>query len=103
MSRGAHAAEPSWTCPSCHQPAAQPFCGNCGERRLDPHDLTLAGLAHQGVEAVTHADGRIFGTFRALMTRPGALTVAYLNGERRRYLGPIQVFLIANVLFYLLQ
>ena len=37
------------------------------------------------------------------MTRPGALTVAYVQGRRLRYLGPFQLFLLTNVLFFAMQ
>jgi Protein of unknown function (DUF3667) len=92
-----------WTCPNCRQPVELQFCPSCGERRLGPHDLTLSGFAEQAIEAVSHADGRVFRSFRALLTRPGSLTLAYVNGQRKPFVGPIQLFLIANVLFYLLQ
>jgi len=37
------------------------------------------------------------------VTRPGALTVAYVQGRRLRYLGPFQLLLVANVLFFAMQ
>ena len=36
----------------------------------------------------------------SLVARPGALTVAYLDGRRQPYLGPVPLFLMANVLFF---
>ena len=37
------------------------------------------------------------------VARPGALTVAYLQGQRRPYIRPLQLFLIANVLFFAVE
>ena len=37
------------------------------------------------------------------VTRPGALTVAYLRGQRKADLLPFQIFLVANVLFFAIQ
>jgi hypothetical protein len=37
------------------------------------------------------------------VTQPGVLTVAYVRGRRMPYIGPIQLFLIANVLFFAMQ
>jgi hypothetical protein len=34
--------------------------------------------------------------------RPGALTRSYLEGRRKPYVGPIQLFVILNVVFLLL-
>jgi len=38
-----------------------------------------------------------------VVTRPGSLTVAYLNGQRKPYTLPLQLFLVANVLFFAMQ
>jgi hypothetical protein len=37
------------------------------------------------------------------VARPGFLTVAYVQGRRQRYLGPFQLLLVANVLFFAMQ
>jgi len=37
------------------------------------------------------------------VTRPGALTVAYVQGRRVGYLKPLQLFFVANVLFFAMQ
>jgi hypothetical protein len=37
------------------------------------------------------------------VTRPGVLTVAYLDGQRKPYALPLQLFLVANVLFFAMQ
>jgi hypothetical protein len=93
----------TWTCPTCDRPRQEEYCGQCGERALHRHDLTLLGLVEQAVEAVAHVDGRVFRTFTLLMRRPGQLTAAYIRGQRKPLLGPLQVFLIANLVFFALQ
>jgi hypothetical protein len=90
----------TWTCPSCHRDIATPYCPTCGERRRDPRELTLRGLLHQALEALTNIDGRVLRSFRALVTSPGVLTVAFLEGRRKPYLGPVALFLVANVIFF---
>lgn len=67
------------------------------------HDLTLRGLAAQMLHAVSNIDSRLLRSFRCLLTRPGLLTVAYARGQRMPYIGPIQIFLMANVLFFAVQ
>jgi hypothetical protein len=37
------------------------------------------------------------------VTRPGALTTAFVQGRRRSYVGPIQLFFLANVAFFAFQ
>lgn len=90
----------AWTCPSCNLDVSTPYCPGCGERPLRQHELTLRGFLDQLVQAFTSIDGRLIRSFRYLVSRPGFLTVAFLQGRRKAYLGPIQVFLLANVLFF---
>ena len=90
----------TWTCPTCARPCRARYCADCGERALHAHDLTVFGLAEQAVEAVAHVDGRVFQTFRSLMMHPGLLTESYVRGQRKPFLGPLQVFLIANLIFF---
>lgn len=92
-----------WVCPTCAAPAQTPYCATCGERRLRARDINVTGLLGQAVEALTNTDGRLFRTCYALVLRPGELTAAYMRGERKRYIAPFQLFLIANVAFFLAQ
>lgn len=95
-------AEP-WTCPTCGRTATSRWCADCGERPRDPRDLTLPGLALQVLHAFTSLDGKLVQSLRCLVTRPGALTAAYVQGQRARWVGPIQLFLLANVAFFACQ
>lgn len=90
----------TWTCPTCAEPRQSRYCPECGERAPHPHDLSLAGFAEHVVEEFAHVDGRVFRTFRSLLTRPGELTASYVSGRRKPILGPLQVFLIANLIFF---
>ena len=99
---------PQWgkaraTCPTCNEVLAASYCPECGERALHPHDLTLRGLLKQVVQTFTSVDGPLLRSFRCLVTRPGLLTVAYLRGKRKPYTLPLQLFLVANVLFFAMQ
>jgi hypothetical protein len=89
-----------WICPSCRTAVSTAYCPACGERALLARELTLRGLVDQVFEAFTNIDGRLLRSFRCLVSRPGVLTVAYLDGQRRPYLGPVALFLATNVLFF---
>ena len=89
-----------WNCPTCHTTVSTPYCPECGERPLRPRELTFRGLFDQLVRAFTAVDGRLIRSFRYLVGRPGFLTVAYLQGQRKPYVGPVPLFLIANALFF---
>ena len=59
-------------------------------------------FAEHVFESLTHFDFKSLRAFKTLVARPGLLTREYLDGRRRRYVGPIQLFVIANVLFALI-
>ena len=93
----------SWTCPTCDSGVSTPFCPACGESPRSARDLTLRGLLDQLFRAFSDIDSRLIRSFRCLVTHPGMLTVAYMRGQRMPYISPIQLFLIANVLFFAMQ
>jgi len=93
----------SWTCPTCSSTVSTPYCPGCGESLPRARDLTLRGLCELLVRAFINIDSRLVRSFRYLVTRPGLLTLAYVQGQRRPFIGPLQLFLLANVLFFAIQ
>ncbi|MEO7386527.1 MAG: DUF3667 domain-containing protein [Gammaproteobacteria bacterium] len=79
----------SWTCPSCSLGITSAFCPDCGEVRPKLRDLTLRGLADQVFVAFSSIGSRLLRSLRTPLIAPGALTVAYLNGQRMPYLRPV--------------
>jgi len=92
-----------WACPSCGKRRATAFCPSCGEEPLRPRDLKVDDLATRIFAALSNIDGKLMRSFRALLVTPGALSEYYVAGQRRSYLGPLQLFLIANALFFAVQ
>jgi uncharacterized protein DUF3667 len=86
--------EKSHICPECAAPLAGGYCHRCGEKLPDAHDLTMKHFIHHGLDELTHFDSKIFRTLRALVFRPGLLTVEYLAGRRKRYVLPLRLFLV---------
>ena len=89
-------------CPTCGSPVTGRFCGHCGEQRVTAHDYSVRHFAGHAFESLTHFDFKSLRAFKALVARPGRLTREYLDGRRQRYVGPIQLFVIANLLFALI-
>src|SRR4051812_12070901 len=89
-----------WTCPNCDTAVFTSFCPTCGEHVLHTRELTLRPLVGQVFESFTNIDGRLLRSFRYLVSRPGALTIAYVRGQRKPYMAPVALFLLLNVLFF---
>ncbi len=76
------------------------YCADCGEH-AEPHDYSIKHFVTEVLETTAHLDGRVFTSFRSLLTRPGQLTTDFLAGKRKTQLGPVQMFVVCNVLYFL--
>ncbi len=92
-----------WRCPTCTQQVDTAFCPTCGEQSPGSRHLTLRELGHDALQAVSHLDGKILRTLRALVLSPGTLTAAYASGRRKPFMAPLSAFLAANGLFFAVQ
>lgn len=88
-------------CRNCGAPVTDAYCGACGQKRFDESDRRLGHLAAQCFALLTDIDGRLWGSLRALVLRPGVLDRDYMDGRRRRWLAPITLFLLANLVYFL--
>lgn len=70
---------------------------------MNPSDRTLGALTRTFFESITDLDSRLFRTLRILVLNPGALTHAFCTGKRKPFLGPVQLFLLANIIYFLLH
>lgn len=88
-------------CKNCGVSLAGPYCSNCGQpnKHLDP---TLHDLYHELVHEFLHLDGKIASTLKALILKPGALTVEHFRGRRASYIGPVRLYLTASLLFFVI-
>jgi len=92
-----------WVCPTCGTGVDSLHCPACGEKALQPKDLTFLGLMTQAFHTLSSIDSRLLRSLKVLTTRPGAITNAYVLGPRKPYIGPFQLFLIVNVAFFAVQ
>lgn len=90
------------TCQTCGHLNQENFCPNCGEKRFDPHSLTLSHVSEEILEGFTHADHTLLRTLKTLLFRPGQLTAEYVLGRRVIYMKPLGLFLVVNLAFFLL-
>jgi len=89
-------------CVSCGADLSRQYCPACGEA-AGHHDYSLKHFAEEALEALAHVDGRVFSTFRSLITRPGLLGSNFLAGRRKSQMGPVQLFVVCNVIYFLMQ
>jgi hypothetical protein len=97
--RYAPPAAASDSCAECGSALTGPYCAQCGQRAAAPDDLTLARFARAAAQEVSGTDARLIASLWALVRRPGLLTREFLDGHRRRWASPVQLFLLASAAY----
>lgn len=86
-------------CRNCGAVAAEAFCPKCGqETRLALP--TLREFMREAMGRLVSFDARLWRTLRALVLRPGHLTRAYLDGQRRQYVRPARLLLAMSLILF---
>src|SRR5258705_6074001 len=88
-------------CLNCGTPLAGPYCSACGQRE-HARIISLGLLAKEAIGDIYHVDSRLWRTLRALIRRPGLLTVEFLAGRRARYVPPFRLYLVVSIVLFLL-
>lgn len=78
------------------------YCLSCGQPVTDP-DPTLREYLHEVAAEFFLWDGKLFTTFRLLLTKPGELTREFLAGRRVRYISPLRLYLTCSVVYFFLR
>jgi hypothetical protein len=88
------------TCRNCEAALTGAYCAACGQRNVPPNP-TLRDFADEWFNEILHWDGKLPATLKALMLKPGMLTVDFLAGRRVRWLSPLRIYLICSVAYFL--
>lgn len=87
------------TCLNCGATRIGDYCHVCGQ---SGHiHRTLGAWWHDFTHGVLHIEGAVWRTIGMLLRHPGALTRRYIDGERRRFLSPLALYLFSVFLLYI--
>lgn len=94
-----HAPHHPFNCPNCGFRVERNYCAECGQP-AHLHKETFVGLLTHFVAHYFHYEGRFLSTVRTLIFRPGALTLAYWQKQRMRYIPPISLYIFVSFVFF---
>ncbi|MCX6237785.1 MAG: DUF3667 domain-containing protein [Bacteroidia bacterium] len=91
------------TCLNCNN-ALRPednYCPNCGQEN-NSHKIPVKHLLLEVFVDFFHFDTKLWNTIKASVTRPGKITIDYLEGKRARYVPPVRFYVFVSFIFFLL-
>ena len=88
------------SCTNCGSAVIRRYCADCGQAVPRATDYSLRAFAADSIDQIASVDGRAVRTVKTLLARPGLLTADHMRGRRARYLRPLQLFLLVNVLLF---
>lgn len=101
---GSVPAEPAGdACTNCGGGPVGRFCAACGQRHIMPHDFTAPVFLRQALNELISVDGRFWPTLWTLLRHPGKLAREYFDGRGARYMRPLNLFLLLNLVFFVVQ
>jgi hypothetical protein len=89
-------------CRSCGNAHQHRFCPDCGEKRFDPDSLRITHFLEEALEGFFHFDNKFLRSVRFLVTRLGQLSLDRVEGRTVRMVRPFQLFLIVNLIVFVL-
>jgi hypothetical protein len=90
------------TCTNCETDLGGRYCPTCGQDAR-PIPTRLLPLLKLFAQHATGVEGRVVQSVTSLLLRPGRLTRAYVDGQRARYVTPVQIYLLCTAGFFLLH
>lgn len=87
-------------CLNCGSTVSGRFCNQCGQENVEVKESFWHLIMHF-VEDITHFDGKLWGTLKLLLFKPGKLTQLYMDGKRASYIHPIRLYIFISAIFFL--
>jgi hypothetical protein len=89
------------TCKSCGHQFVGVYCNFCGEKVITPKDRSFRTFLSNILVAVTFVDNKFIKTLWLTIKNPGFLSKEYADGRRVKYIRPLQMFFILNLIYFL--
>jgi len=89
------------TCKNCQSIINGKFCHTCGEKRVSADDFTIKTILAQAFDSIMNLDSKLFRSLFQLFFKPGQLSKNYIEGLRVPFMKPFQLFVFANLIFFL--
>ena len=90
-------------CKSCGNNHQENYCPACGEKAFHPKQLSIKHFLEETFEGFVHFDSKFLYTLKILITKPGQVSLDYTEGRRVKYMKPVQLFLVVNLIYFIIM
>lgn len=87
------------TCKNCGNQFTGKYCNVCGEKVYTDHDKSIPHFFEDAFHFITHFEGTFFNTLKAVLFKPGKLSLEYCSGLRKKYFRPLSFFMLLVILY----
>src|SRR5690349_5279757 len=88
-------------CKSCGNSFSGFYCNVCGEKVIEPRDRKLGVFMAKVLISTTFVENKFVRSLWTTISNPGLLSREYVEGKRVRYMRPLQMFFILNLIYFL--
>lgn len=88
-------------CKSCGNNFIGLYCNQCGEKIILPQDRSFRAFLSGIFLALTFVDGKFIRSLWLILSKPGFLTLEFAEGRRVKYLRPLSLFFLLNLIYFL--
>lgn len=92
--------QPTGACYNCQATVSGKFCAQCGQQ-AHLHVASVHEFLHHFIGHYVAAEGKLWPTLKALLLRPGQLTLEYIRGRRTHFIDPLRLLLTVSLLAFL--
>jgi hypothetical protein len=90
------------TCKTCGHSFSGRYCNRCGEKVIEPSERSVFHIVRRTVNGFIKLDNAFIRTVRLMAASPGELSKKFMEGIRTPYIRPVSVFLLVNIVYFML-
>lgn len=87
-------------CLNCDTPLKGKFCHDCGQKVIEPNERTIKYFIYQFFGSAFFLENNFLKNLWTLVSRPGRLTLDFMEGRRKRWMPPFSLFLLINLFYF---
>ncbi|MBX2962059.1 MAG: DUF3667 domain-containing protein [Cyclobacteriaceae bacterium] len=93
----------SASCLNCGATLHGTFCHHCGQKVIEQKERTLKYFTIQFFGAAFFLENSFLKNLWRLVSSPGIMAADYSDGRRKRWMAPFSLFLLINLIYFLVN